>query len=118
MDLEVAKSLETLHLQYFRQMQGLHVKTHTLFTKGYLGLFFMRKYRQTQLIRYWLKLLQCPPSRLIRAACDELLILLQKSSWPFHVKKLLNNTGLSCAWNGGDGPIPDNKVFVSEIQLT
>ena len=55
-------------------------------------------------------------SRLIRAAYDELPILGQKSSWPFHVKKLLDSTGLSYAWNGGDGPISDDKVFLLEIQ--
>ena len=39
-----------------------------------------------------------------------------KSSWPFHVKKLLDNTGLSYAWNGGEGPISDQKAFLSEIK--
>ena len=97
-------------------MLGLHAKTHTLFIKGDLGLFSMRKHRQIQLIKFWLKILQCPSSRLIRAAYDELLTLGQKLSWPFHVKKLLDSTGLSYAWNGGDGPISDQKVFLSEIQ--
>ena len=32
-------------------------------------------------------------------------------------QKLLDSTGLSYAWNGGDGPISDHKVFLSEIQL-
>ena len=76
----------------------------------------MRKHRQIQLIKFWLKMLQCPSLRLIRAAYDELLTLGQKSSWPFHVKKLLDSTGLSYAWNGGEGPISDQKAFLSEIQ--
>ena len=46
-----------------------------------------------------------------------LLILNKKSSWPFHVKKLLDSTGLSYAWNGGEGPISDQKAFLSEIQI-
>ena len=67
------------------------------------------------LIKFWLKILQCPSSRLIRIY-DELLTLGQKSSWPFHVKKLLDSTGLSYAWNEGEGPISDQKAFLSEIQ--
>ena len=98
-------------------MLGLHAKTHTLFIKGDLGLFSMRKHRQIQLIKFWLKILQCPSSRLIRAAYDELLTQGQKSSWPFHVKKLLDSTGLSYAWNGGEGPISDQKAFLSETQI-
>ena len=31
-------------------------------------------------------------------------------------QKLLDSTGLSYAWNGGDGPISNQKVFLSEIQ--
>ena len=104
-DIEVANSLETLQLQYYKRI------------KGDLGLFSMRKHRQIQLMKFWLKILQCPSSRLIRAAYDELLTLGQKSSWPFHVKKLLDSTGLSYAWNGGDGPISDQKAFLSEIQI-
>ena len=84
--LEVTNSLEIM-LQYYKRMLGLHTTTHTPFIKGDLGLFSMRKHRRIQLIKFWLKILQCPSSRLIRVAYDELLILGQKSSWPFHVKK-------------------------------
>ena len=70
--LEVANALETLQLQYYKRMLGLHATTHTLFIKGDLGLFSMRKHRQIQLIRFWRRILQCPSSRLIRAAYDEL----------------------------------------------
>ena len=76
--LGVANSLETPQLQYYQRMLRLHATAHTLFVKGDFGLFSIRKHRQIQLIEFWLKILQCPSSRLIRAAYDELLVLGQK----------------------------------------
>ena len=79
---ENAAQLESVQLGYFKRLYGLHRMTHTQFLKGDLGLWSLKSYRTVQMIKFWLKVVQLPSDRLLKAAYDELLQLRRKRSWP------------------------------------
>lgn len=113
---ENAAQLESVQLGYFKRLYGLHRMTHTQFLKGDLGLWSLKSYRTVQMIKFWLRVVQLPSDRLLKAAYDELLQLHRKRSWPFKVKEVLDKTGFSFAWNDGLGPTSQQLQLDKEIK--
>ena len=106
-----AKQLETLQLQYYKRVFGLHNTTHTLVLKGDLGIFNLKLKRYTQIIKFWLRLLELPQTRLARAAYEDLLLQCNKTSWTAQIKRILDENGFSSSWEKGKGPEDHEKFF-------
>ena len=113
---EVIPQLEMVQLQYYKRLVRVHATTHTQALKGDLGLFSLHKERLLQVVKFWLKIIQLPDERLMKAAYFELLQQGRKRSWPFHVKALLDKAGLSYAWNEGLGPTGDPEEIYRKLK--
>ncbi|MFO7744505.1 MAG: reverse transcriptase family protein, partial [Psychroflexus sp.] len=112
---QTAQGLETLQLQYYKHAYGLHKTTHSLVLKGDLGIYSLKIRRKIQMIKFWLKILNLPKERLISAAYKDLLTQKSKTTWTAQIRKILQETGFSNAWNGGQGPL-DQENFIKEFQ--
>ena len=110
-----APQLESIQLQHFKRLIGLHVTTHNQAIKGDLGIFSLRMSRLAQMIRYWLKVLSLPEDRLAKAAYVEMLRSKRKRSWPYQIKNVLDGLGLSYIWNEGLGPSDQGESFLAMI---
>jgi hypothetical protein len=65
---ENAAQLESVQLGYFKRLYGLHKMTHTQFLKGDLGLWSLKSYRTVQMTKFWLRVVQLPSDRLLKAS--------------------------------------------------
>ena len=64
------------------------------------------------MIKFWLKVVQLPSERLLKAAYDAG----EKRSWPLKIKDILDKTGFSFVWNEGRGPTDVNANWENEIK--
>ena len=67
--------------------------------------------RYTQIIKFWLRLLELPQTRLARVAYEDLLLQCNKTSWTAQIKRILDENGFSSSWEKGKGPEDHEKFF-------
>ena len=109
------KQLESLQFMYFKRVIGLQNNFSSLVLKGDLGLQDLRHMRTIQMIKFWLQVTRLPDNRLAKAAYTEMLSFTKKAAWPKQVKALLDNAGLSWAWNEGQGPLGKPEDFLGKF---
>ena len=109
---EAAQKLESLQLQYYKRLFGLHQTTHSQILKGDMGLFSLKLRRSILMLRFWLKIIRCNEDRLVSAAYYQMLSYDSKRSWPSQIRSLLESVGMAYLWNDGLGSpdLPTNLV--------
>ena len=100
--------LERVHLQFCKWLLGVRSQTQNNFIYGELGRTNLKVHRYISIIRYWLKIIQCPDVKYIKLVYKMMLndmhLHPNKSSWASNLKHLLESLGLNYAWlNQGVG---------------
>ena len=109
--------LESIQLEYFKRLFGLHRTTHSQFLNHTLGIWPLINYRLVSMIKFWLRVVQLPRDRLLKAAYEDFITQGKKRSWPIKNKKNLDKTGFSYVWNEGRGPVDINTNWENEIKI-
>ena len=91
---ETVQQLESLQLQYYKRVFGLHQTTHSQILKGDMGLFSLKLRWYILKLRFWLKLTKSNEGRLVKAAYEEMLKCGLKTSWSSQIKSLLEKVGM------------------------
>ena len=85
-DGATVQQLESLQLQYYKRVFGLHQTTHSQILKGDMGMFSLRLRRYILMLKFWLKLIKSNKDKLVRASNDQMLKSRLKTSWPSEIK--------------------------------
>ena len=67
------------------------------------------------MIKLWLQVTPLPDNRLEKVAYTEMLNFIKKAPWPKQFKALLDNAGLSWAWNEGQGSLGQPEDFLGKF---
>ena len=107
--------LERVHLQFCKGVLGVRRQTQNNFIYGELGRCTLQTLRYNNILRFWIKILQCPETKYVKYVYNMMLNDLHlhpnRLSWVNSVKSLLENLGLNHAWlNQGVG---NTEAFLS-----
>jgi hypothetical protein len=109
------KQLESLQFMYLKRVIGLQNNFSSLVLKGDLGLQDLRHKVTIQMIKFCLQATHLPGNRLAKPAYTAMLSFTKKAIWPKQVKALLDNAGLSWAWNKRQGPPGKPEDFLGKF---
>ncbi|MCG8045176.1 MAG: reverse transcriptase family protein [Candidatus Thiodiazotropha taylori] len=97
-----SRDIETVHLQFFKRLLGVKQSTQNDFIYGELGRTDFQTKRYTIIIKYWLKVIECDPRKLVKKVYDIMLSDLETSpnklNWAASVKHLLSSLGFLDVW--------------------
>eukprot|EP00745_Piridium_sociabile_P027419 TRINITY_DN4419_c0_g1_i3.p2 TRINITY_DN4419_c0_g1~~TRINITY_DN4419_c0_g1_i3.p2 ORF type:complete len:170 (-),score=9.74 TRINITY_DN4419_c0_g1_i3:83-592(-) len=94
------KQMEKVHTYAIKRFLGVPIHASNQVLYGDTGRYplFIRTY--VKCIRYWLKLLRLPHSRLCRQAYDMMLGQMEhgRENWAYRVKTVLSENGFGIVW--------------------
>ena len=90
-------------LGYYKSWVGISKRTNSLVVRGDLGLFSLRSRRLVNMVRLWEKILVMPRVWVMKVAYLEMLKGHSGSGWPYQIKSVLVQCGLSHMWGDGLG---------------
>lgn len=70
--------IESVHLQYMKQLLGVRLQTQNNFIYGELGRFPLQIYRVISVVRYWLKIITLEDRKYAKIAYKIMLTDLQR----------------------------------------
>ena len=89
------ESLERVQLGLYTRCLWISKNTSSIVVRGDLGLFSLRSRRLINMVRLWKKFLVMPRVRVMKAAYLEMLKGSSGKGWPYQIKSVLDQCGLS-----------------------
>lgn len=97
-----SKSIETIHLQFCKNLLNVKQTTQNDFIYGELGRTDIQSLRYISIIKYWLKVVQCEDHKYIKRIYNVMLNDIDerpnKQNWALSVKQLLSSLGFMEVW--------------------
>ena len=113
-----ADKIETVHLQFCKRLLGVKQCSQNDFIYGELGRTSFQTKRYLMIIKYWLKIVLCPESRLIKIIYNMMLNDMEsmphKENWAKLVKQLLGCLGFNIVWVAQT--VGDVNIFLSLVK--
>ena len=110
--------LETMHMQFCKQILGVKRQTQNGFIYGELGRLPLSQYRIYAIIKYWLKILRARETKYVKYCYDMMLNDLElhphKNNWASDVKQVLDKLGLSYVWI--NQCVENENIFLSIVK--
>ena len=114
------EKLESIQLLYCKKFLGVKTNTPNTMIYGECGRYPLYIQSQVKVIKYWLRLLDMPSSRLPRK-CYNMMLLYDKNgqkNWVTGVKDLLFSIGFGYIWNNQEAGIELGflQLFIQRIK--
>ena len=110
-----ATSIETVHMQFCKNLLGVKQTTQNDFIFGDLGRINYQSRRFVAIIKYWFKIICCDGTKYIKQVYEMMLNDLvqqpQKQNWASCVRDLLSRLGFMNVWDAQG--VGDIEIFLS-----
>ena len=95
----MATQLETVHIQYMKQLLGVRTQTQNNYMYDELGRFPLQTNRTISVIRYWLKVIALDNQIFTKIVYDMMfndqIMYANVNNWASHVKRILEHLGFN-----------------------